>query len=148
MKPFDPEALASRIRQLQLYKPKEADILNSPPSTKDIQHRIIEILNYLGVPIKLKGYQYLIDAIVIVADDISTINSITKKVYPVIASKNKISSARVERAIRNAIEITWTRGNLKNIYSLFENDIGNKKTRPSNSDFISKIVYILLNNNE
>lgn len=149
MKPFDPEALISRIRQLLLYKNSSKDSkLNAPLSAEDMQHKIIKIFNLIGMPIKLKGYQYLIDAIIIVVQDISAVNSITKKVYPVIASKNKISSSRVERAIRNAIEITWTRGNLENINSMFETNMNGIKTRPSNSEFISKIVYILLNSED
>lgn len=148
MKPFDPETLVSRIRQLLYYKSKVANNKTLPHSTKELQHRIIDVFDHLGVPIKLKGYQYLIDAIIIVTEDMGAINSITKKVYPEIAEKHKISPTRVERAIRNAIEVTWARGNLKQIHSFFETDMLHGKTRPSNSDFITKMISILLNSND
>jgi two-component system response regulator (stage 0 sporulation protein A) len=43
----------------------------------------------------------------------------------------------VERAIRHAIEVAWTRGRLETINSLFGYTIHTGKGKPTNSEFIA-----------
>lgn len=45
-------------------------------------------------------------------EDMDMLNSITKVLYPTIAKKFKTTSSRVERAIRHAIEVAWSRGRM------------------------------------
>ena len=40
---------------------------------------------------------------------------ITKLLYPTIAKKYKTTSSRVERAIRHAIEVAWSRGRMDTV---------------------------------
>lgn len=45
-------------------------------------------------------------------DDMDVLNAITKILYPTVAKKYQTTSSRVERAIRHAIEVAWSRGKL------------------------------------
>ena len=65
--------------------------------------------------------------------------SITKVLYPEIASKYKTTGSRVERAIRHAIEVAWTRGNIDVIDEIFGYTISASKAKPTNSEFIAMI---------
>lgn len=141
IKPFDPEVLVSRIRQLQVYKDQLLAKTKVYAMTSDeAQVKIVQLFEAIGIPPKLNGYHYLVDAVLLVLGDFSVINSITKIIYPTIAMKNKTTASRVERSIRNAIEVAWTRGKVENITELFKDHFNQDKGRPSNSEFIAIVV--------
>jgi two-component system response regulator (stage 0 sporulation protein A) len=68
------------------------------------------------------------------------LNYITKELYPTIAKKCATTSSRVERAIRHAIEVAWSRGKIDTIDSLFGYTVSNTKGKPTNSEFIALIA--------
>ena len=98
------------------------------------------ILYFSGVPAHIKGYQYLREAIIMSVNDIEMLNSITKILYPTIAKKYQTTASRVERAIRHAIEVAWSRGKMDTIDELFGYTINNGKGKPTNSEFIALIA--------
>ena len=59
----------------------------------------------------LRGYYYLREAVLLAVSDMELVGSVTKLLYPVIARRYKTTLQRVERAIRNAVEVSWERGN-------------------------------------
>ena len=72
--------------------------------------------------------------------DINIINSITKRLYPAIARDYSTTPSRVERAIRHAIEVAWSRGQVEAIDSIFGYTINLGKGKPTNSEFIAMIA--------
>ena len=68
------------------------------------------------------------------------LNSITKVLYPTIAKKYDTTTSRVERAIRHAIEVAWSRGRMDTIDALFGYTINHGKGKPTNSEFIALIT--------
>jgi two-component system response regulator (stage 0 sporulation protein A) len=68
------------------------------------------------------------------------LNSITKVLYPTIAKHFDTTSSRVERAIRHAIEVAWSRGKMDTIDELFGYTVNNGKGKPTNSEFIALIT--------
>ena len=98
------------------------------------------IIHEIGVPAHIKGYQYLREAIIMSVNDIEMLNSITKILYPTIAKKYQTTASRVERAIRHAIEVAWSRGKMHTIDELFGYTINNGKGKPTNSEFIALIA--------
>jgi len=143
VKPFDMEVLVSRIRQLKdinqtpvirsesgSYELKQAYRV---PSPKNLEAEVTAIMHELGVPAHIKGYQYLRDAIMMVVKDLDVINSITKLLYPTVARQYNTTPSRVERAIRHAIEVAWSRGQVDAIDSLFGYTINLGKGKPTNS---------------
>ena len=72
--------------------------------------------------------------------DSSMISSITKILYPTIAKRCQTTPSRVERAIRHAIEVAWSRGRMDTIDDLFGYTINHGKGKPTNSEFIALIT--------
>jgi len=147
VKPFDLEILVERIRQLA----KGDVLINRPDSVKaaqktrgikpsSMENRITQIMRDVGVPAHIKGYQYMRDAVMLVIEDIELISSVTKRLYPELARRYKTTPSRVERAIRHAIEVAWTRGQVDTIHELFGYTINTKKGKPTNSEFIAMIA--------
>ncbi len=97
---------------------------------------IIRHIVYAGIPLHLKGYKYLCDAIEIALKNRDSVNSITKDIYPVIANRYETSSGAVERGIRNAISIAWKKDpdTLFNEMLTLDEDYSRK---PTNSQFIA-----------
>ncbi len=149
LKPFDMEVLASRIRQL-VGVPNSMSASSSFSSLKsnvvpmgkgkNLDANITSIIHEIGVPAHIKGYQYLREAITMVYNNIEILGSITKTLYPAIAEKFKTTPSRVERAIRHAIEVAWTRGNIDSISHLFGYTINISKSKPTNSEFIAMVA--------
>ena len=105
-----------------------------------LERDVTGMLHKIGVPAHIKGYQYLREAIIMSVNDIDMLNSITKILYPTIAKKFQTTPSRVERAIRHAIEVAWSRGKMDTIDALFGYTINNGKGKPTNSEFIALIA--------
>lgn len=106
----------------------------------ELERYITEIMLDIGVPAHLKGYYYLRDAIMMTGRDVEVVTSVTKLMYPVIARHFKTTDQKVERAIRNAIEVSWARGNTQTFARLFGYSVQDGKTRPTNSEYIARIA--------
>jgi two-component system response regulator (stage 0 sporulation protein A) len=147
LKPFDMTNLANHIRQVAGKKevnPVFTTHSIQRPSASDKNHdlnaSITDIIHEIGVPAHIKGYMYLREAISMVYHDIELLGSITKVLYPDIAKKYKTTPSRVERAIRHAIEVAWSRGNVESISSLFGYTVSMSKAKPTNSEFIAMVA--------
>lgn len=106
----------------------------------DLERYITDVMLEIGVPAHLKGYYYLRNAIMMTGRDIEVVTSVTKLMYPVIARHFKTTDQKVERAIRNAIEVSWERGNTQTFEKLFGYSIQDGRTRPTNSEYIARIA--------
>ena len=60
--------------------------------------------------------------------------------YPQIAAKFGTTASRVERAIRHAIEVAWSRGRMETLDAMFGYTIDTGKGKPTNSEFIALIA--------
>ncbi|NOU99329.1 sporulation transcription factor Spo0A [Paenibacillus planticolens] len=149
LKPFDMETLTNRIRQLVGNNQSAATTSTSStpranvvhmPKGKNLDANITSIIHEIGVPAHIKGYQYLREAITMVYNNIEILGAITKTLYPAIAEKYKTTPSRVERAIRHAIEVAWTRGNIDSISFIFGYTINISKSKPTNSEFIAMVA--------
>lgn len=101
---------------------------------------VTKIMLELGVPAHLKGYHYLREAILLSENDMEIVSSVTKLLYPEIAKKFHTTDQKVERAIRNAIEVSWMRGNTEMIEELFGYSANHGKSRPTNSEYIARLA--------
>ena len=107
---------------------------------RDLEQDVTDMIHEIGVPAHIKGYQYLRKAIMMSVEDPSMLSSITKILYPTIAKRFQTTSSRVERAIRHAIEVAWSRGKMETLDSLFGYTIDIGKGKPTNSEFIALIA--------
>lgn len=106
----------------------------------DLERDVTNMIHEIGVPAHIKGYQYLREAIMMSVEDVEMLGSITKILYPTIAAKYQTTPSRVERAIRHAIEVAWSRGKMETLDSLFGYTINTGKGKPTNSEFIALIA--------
>lgn len=102
-----------------------------------------KLLKKTGVPNHIKGYEYLGEAIELVVKDRDQIHLITKSLYPSIAKKFKTTPTRVERAIRHAIETSFSHLTPDLMYELFGNTISFYTGRPTNSHFIAVLSDLI-----
>ncbi len=111
-----------------------------PAVVRNLEQDVTDMIHEIGVPAHIKGYQYLREAIMMSVDDPAMISSITKILYPTIAKRFQTTPSRVERAIRHAIEVAWSRGKMETLDALFGYTIDTGKGKPTNSEFIALIA--------
>lgn len=150
LKPVNYELLESRLLDIARDEFLENNAItpvvsNAPkPKNKQLDERITYIFITVGIPAHIKGYQFLREAIKMAIDSPDIINSITKKLYPSIASKFDTSASKVERAIRHAIEVAWNRGKIENINNLFGIRVYGNNEKPTNGEFIALVADKML----
>lgn len=111
---------------------------------KIIDEKLSKIFILIGIPAHIKGYQYLRYAIKDVMADSLLINNITKRLYPNVAAAFKSSPSKVERAIRHAIDVAWSRGKIENINKVFGFKVYSPNDKPTNGEFIALVADKLL----
>ena len=152
VKPFDFSILINRVRELvtnRMAQPEMRPRLGSEiqmtrsefvKNVGNIETEITNIIHEIGVPAHIKGYLYLREAIKMVIENVELLGAVTKELYPSIAKKFNTTPSRVERAIRHAIEVAWSRGKVDTINQLFGYTVHNTKGKPTNSEFIAMIA--------
>ena len=145
MKPFNNEMLLNRIKSVRkMFRnndKKNEDIKSENAANgENLENRVTNMLHEIGIPAHIKGYHYLRDAIIMAVEDMDVLNAITKILYPTVAKKYQTTSSRVERAIRHAIEVAWSRGKLDTLDELFGYTVSTGKGKPTNSEFIALIA--------
>lgn len=142
VKPFDLKEFLRRLKQFmtEVELNPQNDVTYKVLTKEELNTVITNVLKRIGVPPHIKGYLYLRDAIHIVVDDMKALGRVTKYLYPTIAEKYETTPSRVERAIRNAIEISFERGNQDELDKMFK-PLQSKDTKRhmTNSEFIARI---------
>jgi len=152
IKPFELEVFIKRIRDMFKDILPEDEIKEEVSfidanisisqrvlSPNELELEITRIIQEIGVPAHIKGYMFLREAITLVVGDIGFLSAVTKMLYPAVAQKYNTTASRVERAIRHAIEVAFTRGQVDTINKVFGYTINNGKGRPTNSEFIAMV---------
>ncbi len=152
VKPFDFNTFIKRLKQIvgakdEIEITKKNDYIKIPTAssanintTRNLEARITNVIHEIGVPAHIKGYIYLREAIAMVIEDMELLGAVTKELYPNIASKFNTTPSRVERAIRHAIEVAWTRGKVDTIDKIFGYTVNTNKGKPTNSEFIAMVA--------
>lgn len=142
IKPFYLIDLVNRIKYVSEYHGNTLNQLYLPDRQMVTQF-LTSYFTKIGIPASFKGHRYLLDAILLVSQDCSWMNSITKRLYPAVARCNKTTASHVERSIRYAIDTAWTRGDINELEQLFPYAIDPAKGKPTNSAFIAKMADII-----
>lgn len=145
LKPFNNETILQRIKNTNHvvrndYSMGETKHKSIEVSQESLESQVTDMIHEIGIPAHIKGYHYLRDAILMAIDDMDVLNAITKVLYPTVAKKHQTTSSRVERAIRHAIEVAWSRGKLDTLDQLFGYTVSNGKGKPTNSEFIALVA--------
>lgn len=148
LKPFEFEQLVNKIRAICLKKGYLTKILDSNDRQKiiinsNIDVQITDVFRSLGIPVNIKGYLFLREAIQLVLCNVDLLSDLNKIIYPTIANKFHTTSSRVKRAIRHSIDVGWNRGNIEQIEFILDNINSPLFEKPTNGEFISLIAEYL-----
>ena len=148
VKPFDNKSIILQIKTItsldnskSQLKTKEYDINieDMKMDTLYLEQLVTNIFHELGMPAHIKGYEYLRFAILKVIENRKLLHSVTKELYPMTAKEFDTKPSRVERAIRHAIEVAWSRGDAENIAKFFGCTVLDSRGKPTNSEFLAMI---------
>jgi len=134
VKPISEEMLLKRI----------SSFAETPLSKSSLDDKISKIFISVGIPPHIKGYNFLREGVKMVVNNPSIINNITKQLYPMIGERFSTTPSKVERAIRHAIEVSWAKGRIDTINSLFGVSVYLGQEKPTNGEFIALIADKML----
>ena len=134
LKPFDLKDLEYQVLNIRENQSCIVD------KNKELQTSITSLLHSLGVPSHIKGYEYIREGIGLMYNNPKMLGAITKEMYPEIAVKYNTTSSRVERAIRHAIEVSWSRGDYDLMEEVFGHSVDYDRAKPTNSEFIATLA--------
>jgi two-component system, response regulator, stage 0 sporulation protein A len=128
--------LRSEITELKaIVAPEQAEtVVNFYKESNGMDSKISALFLELKLPVHVKGHGFLKEAIKRVYNDFNLFGCFTTILYPEIATKFNTAPNRVERGIRHAIEISWSKNRSHPIYR------NHVKTKPTNSEFIALIA--------
>ena len=141
IKPVEMAALLDRVRDVMRQNPAapvDSGSIYAPGLSLD--DRLSNLFLGMGIPAHIKGYQYLREAIKLVVENPPMIGGITKELYPAIARRFNTTSSKVERAIRHAIEVAWSRGRVDTLNRALGCAVAQPDEKPTNGEFIALIA--------
>ncbi|MFE4525426.1 sporulation initiation factor Spo0A C-terminal domain-containing protein [Cytobacillus firmus] len=100
---------------------------------EDLDTKISSMLLRYQIPVHIKGFKYIKEAVKMEIEEGALASGITKVIYPAIAKKHDDHTSRVERAIRHAIESAWYKSKHEYFFSKMMD-------KPSNAYFIALIA--------
>lgn len=135
LKPCDIGAVTARIHDLaqRFFRPSFPHV--------DPRSHISHVLLNMGFSPKLRGYSYLREAILLMAEN--PWQSVTKELYPAVAGRCGATVIQIERSIRSAIICAWAQGDGR-IWQLYfpKTEIGFSQ-RPTNAAIISRLAELI-----
>jgi len=136
VKPCDIHATVARIKDLA-QKP-------SKPMASLQNHltNVSAILFALGIPTKLRGHACVREAILCMVNKPD--QSITKELYPAVATLCNGTPSQVERSIRSAIAAAWKNRDEVLWRRYFGTDGEGNISKPTNADFITRVADLLV----
>lgn len=143
VKPFDVSLLACRIREIAASSEDEILMAPPPPLPTPLENADEQVTNLflaIGIPAHIKGYHFLREAVRMVLSDRQVIGRITKELYPGIARKFETTPSKVERAMRHAIDVAWSRGRLDSANNLYGCKVLSPEDKPTNGEFIALVA--------
>ena len=142
IKPFIGRLITIRDRQMVKEKMKQIDdLIHSLLTVEQPINRVTDVMDDMGIPNHLKGYDYIREAVILLIEDKTYRKSITYRLYPDIAKKYETTWRGVERAIQTAIESVWQKQDrAEEIKSILGGRISISKKRPTNKKFLLAVA--------
>ena len=144
IKPFDFPVLYQRVIEVAQERDTNRDTMLMPPPpavpARSIDEKVASLFLTIGIPAHIKGYQFLREAVKMVMEQPDMINRVTKELSPGIARKFSTTASKVERAIRHAIEVAWSRGRIEVLNQVFGANVCSPDDKPTNGEFIALVA--------
>ena len=109
--------------------------MNGEERSNAVRQATTHSVRSMGIPVNLRGYQYLRTAIVCAVQYPELLEQITIKLYGRVADIHQVQRSSVERSIRNAIDVAHTR-NPDLLRSYFHYSL----EKPSNTELIALVA--------
>lgn len=122
-------------RSFRLYAMPDPHGGHSP-----LERQIRRELELMGFRHKTAGFTYLMDAIAMSVPLRETDIRVASGLYPAIAERRNTTAARVERAIRWAIEQVFMHTGIRQLYERYPFDYDAECGRPTNAQFIMNMA--------
>lgn len=121
------------------------DLLSRTSNPSENAEEILRrILFELGAPDHLVGYQYIIDAVLMVVEDPKAINKLSGDgLYLRVGQKNGISASKAERGIRFVVDRVFMNCDMDILYSYFGNTIDPNQGKATNGEFIARMANVV-----
>ena len=132
----DPKIRGTSLEQLRV-------LMEGRIPTRDVRHEIGALLADLGIPERIVGHRYLLEAVLLCVKDQKLIRNITKCLYPETAQICGSTASKVERGIRHAVELCFDRCDPETIREYFGNTVSPSKGKLTNSEFIARCMNII-----
>lgn len=116
-------------------------VINTTPAMDKLIGRLMEDM---GIPKRLPGYSYIKTAVELCLQDPTVTESITKMLYPDVAMVHHTTSSKIERSMRNAIEVCWELGNTAVFMRMFGYSREDGMFRPTNTRFMNGMAEYLV----
>jgi len=106
-----------------------------------MKNKAVNALIEMGMPADIKGFHYIAEAMELMEnEDMPRYWGWMTVLYGRLSEMHDDTPSRVERAIRHAIEVAWSRGKMDTINELFGYTVSNGKGKPTNSEFVALIA--------
>lgn len=103
-----------------------------------------EIFERIDFKPKLRGYPFVMSAVEKYYQDGDKYKrKFYTLMYDEIAKEFHTNNKNVEKAIRKAVEITWTKGNAEELYELYGSIVSKDKGKATSKDFIIRTVELI-----
>lgn len=125
------KSLAPAIRQSQKNKVARPVPKNPEHHRKQLERIIFAQFDRIGINPKVLGRKYLAEAILLLLLESSTV-----QISSLVATRYKVSTASVERAMQTALDKAWKTANIDDLYQHYTAPIRSDKGVPTCTEFI------------
>lgn len=136
----DKRTAAERRQRVQAVSPESASRSDSDVQDERVEEALSKLFIEMGIPANIKGFNYLRVGVLMTLKNPGYICSVTKDLYPQIGETYNASASMVERAIRHAIDIAWSKGKVELINDFLGIEAFSNDYKPTNSEFIALIA--------
>ena len=107
---------------------------------KEYETWVDSVFLELGIPQNVKGYDYLMAAVLLATDEPEIVRALYKELYPRVADLFNTTASRAERAMRHAIELAWNNSDPKVLFEMFGYTVNSSMYMSTTGNFIAVIA--------
>ena len=107
---------------------------------KEYEAWVDSVFLELGIPQNVKGYDYLMAAVLLATDEPETVRALYKELYPRVADLFNTTASRAERAMRHAIELAWNNRDPKILFNMFGYTVNSSMYMSTTGNFVAVIA--------
>lgn len=107
---------------------------------KEYEAWVDSVFLELGIPQNVKGYDYLMAAVLLATDEPEIVRALYKELYPRVADFFNTTASRAERAMRHAIQLAWSNSNPKILFEMFGYTVNSSMYMSTTGNFVAVIA--------